>query len=362
VLRAGENVRSDSNGREVPKVELLSEHEKQLDRYLQENKKDEAIQLLHDLIVDSAREKNFDRAEALRDKLYEVDPLAITEIVKTGEVIEAEKRSAIDKDHLELWADFYESLTAEETNTLFYGMQQVDFEKDHMVFKQGEICSRIYFIDKGRLKMIYRLGDQTIALKTLGPGDIVGEDTFFFSDAFCTTSVITDSAVRMRVLDKDDLAILNEKSPALESKIIDYCLKLESVCNLLKARKLERRVNRRISLPGKILVRILKEGDDPEDNTFHGELLDISASGMAFIIKTTRKFAKLLLGRNLELKLTFDEIGSDMHVDAEGTVVAVNREPFSEYIVHTDFGRDLKRSVIDDLEDLRTTLIKPIRR
>jgi CRP-like cAMP-binding protein len=342
-------------------MEHLGEHEKKLDRYLQENKKDEAVQWLYQLIIDSAREKDFARAEAWREKLYEVDPLAIKEIVKTGEVIEAEKRSAIDKDHLNLWADFYENLTPEETNTLFYGMQTVNFEENHMVFKQGEICSRIYFIDKGRLKMSYRLADKTILLKKLGPGDIVGEDSFFFSDAFCTTSVITDSAVELRVLDKDNLAMLNEKSPGLESKIIDYCLKLESVCNLLKAKKLERRVKKRINLPGKVLARVLKDQEQTPEKPFRGELLDISESGLAFIVKTTQKFARRLLGHNLDMKLTFDELESEMEINTVGTVVAVNKEPFNEYILHADFSKNLSRTDIDDLEDLANPPGKPKR-
>jgi CRP-like cAMP-binding protein len=348
-------------GSEVLKVEHLGEHEKKLDRYLQENKKDEAVQFLYRLIIDSAREKDFARAEAWREKLYEVDSLAVKEIVKSGEVIEAEKRSAIDKVHLNLWADFYESLTPEETNTLFYGMQTVNLEENHMVFKQGEICSRIYFIDKGRLKMSYRLADKTILLKKLGPGDIVGEDSFFFSDAFYTTSVITDSAVELRVLDKDNLAILNEKSPGLESKIVDYCLKLESVCNLLKAKKLERRVKKRIDLPGKVLARVLKDQEQPPENPFRGELLDISESGLAFIVKTTQKSARRLLGHNLDMKLTFAELESEMEINTAGTVVAVNKEPFNEYIIHADFSKNLSRTDIDDLEDLANPSGKPKR-
>lgn len=343
-------------------MEHLSEHEKKLNRYLQENKKDAAIQLLCELIINSAREKDFPQAEAWREKLYEVDSLAVKEIVKTGEVIEAEKRNAIDIDHLNLWADFYESLTPEETNTLFYGMQAVNFEEKHMVFKQGQICSRIYFIDEGRLKMFYRLAEKTILLKILGPGDIVGEDTFFFSDAFCTTSVITDSTVKLRVLDKDNLAILNEKSPGLESKIIDYCLKLESVCNLLKAKKLERRIKKRINIPGKVLGRATDDQDPSPGNTFRGELLDISASGLAFIMKTTQKSATLLLGHALDMKLTFAELDSETEIHTVGTVVAVNKEPFNEYIIHADFSQNLTQIVIDGLEDLTNPTEKPQRK
>lgn len=281
-----------------------SEHEKMIEQFLTENNTEAAVQLLSELIVDNAKARNFAEAEALHDKLYEVDSMALNEIVKTGEVIETEKCNAIDKDHLSIWSDLYENMTLEETNTLFYGMHTAEFPQNHMVFKQGDISSRLYFIDQGRLKMFYRIEDKTVLLKTLGAGDFVGEDTFFYADGFCTTSVITESQTKLYALDKSKLEKLNKKTPGLEAKITDYCLKQESVYNLLKEQNLERRVQKRMNLPGQIRVQIYEKPDRPLGKPFKGELLDISASGLAFIIKTTQKSASMLLGRNL--KLIFD--------------------------------------------------------
>ena len=114
----------------------VTEHEQSIEQYLQENKKDSAVQLLVELIVKNARAKNFDQAECLRDKLIEVDSMAVNEIVKTGEVIEIEKGNAIDKNHLAIWANFYENLTEEETNVLFYGMKLMKYPANHMIYKR----------------------------------------------------------------------------------------------------------------------------------------------------------------------------------------------------------------------------------
>ena len=108
--------------------------------------------------------------------MFDVDSMALGEIINTGEIIETEKSNAIDKAHLDIWSKLYDSLDQVETNALFYGMQPGEIPESHMLFKQGDICSRLYFIDKGRLKMFYRQGDKAILLKTLGPGDMVGED------------------------------------------------------------------------------------------------------------------------------------------------------------------------------------------
>ena len=329
-----------------------SDHEKVIEQFLVENNKEAAVHLLTELIIKSAKEKNFVQAEAWYDKLYEVDSMALTAIVKAGEVIETEKSNAIDKGHLELWSDFYKNLTQEETNSLYYGMQAVEYPQNHMVFNQGEISSRLYFIDHGQLKMFYRLGNKAVLLKTLEAGDIVGEDAFFYADGFCTTSVITNSPAKLHVLDKSNLAKLNEKTPGLEGKVTDYCLQRESVYSLLKAQNLERRVQKRLNLPGMVRAKINENQCQQLDKPFKGELLDISASGLAFIVKTTQKSARMLLNCNLQLSLTFAELASDIIIDSSGTVVAVNREPFNEYIIHVEFSRNLDQPTVEKLEDL----------
>ena len=330
----------------------LADHEKLIEQYLLENNREAAVQLIVELIVKKAGEKKFDQAERLRAKLFDIDSMALSEIVKTGEVIEMEKRTAIDQAHLSTWSDFYRNLTTAETNALFYRLKLSKYPANHMIYKQGEMRSRLYFIDEGRLKMFYRQADKTILLKTLEPGEIFGEDTFFFLDAFCTTSVITDSEVKLYELLKDDLVSLNKKFPGLESKLNDYCSAQLSVADLLAAKNLERRVAKRLKLPGKVLAQTLNHKDQPASKAVKGELVDISNSGLAFIMKTTQKVSGRLLGRKLNMKITFEELASKLEINRIGSVVAVNREPFHEYVVHTEFNENLDTVILDDLEKL----------
>ena len=330
----------------------LSEHEKLIEGYLSEDNQEAAVQLLFDLIVKSAEEKHFEQAEALRDRLFEVDSMALSEIVKAGEIIETEKSNAIDKSHLDTWSELYDGLAPVEANALYYGMEAVDIPADQMLFEQGDICPRLYFIDKGRLKVFYRQADKAIMLKTFDDGDIIGEDTFFFSDAICTTSVITDSPVKLYILEKDCLAQLNENAPGLEPKLKDYCHKLESVADLLKAESLERRLKERLNSPGKVNVQNLDPENKPEGLPFRGELLDISASGLAFIIKTTEKSTARMLGRKLNMDLSFAELESDLEFNRGATVVAVNSQPFNEYYIHAQFDKNLDPIGLDELQEL----------
>ena len=60
----------------------LSEHEKLIEQYLSEDKQEAAVQLLSELIIKLAKNRNFEQAEAMRDRLFEVDSMAVNEIVK----------------------------------------------------------------------------------------------------------------------------------------------------------------------------------------------------------------------------------------------------------------------------------------
>ena len=99
-----------------------------------------------------AKEKNFEKAEELREKLYEVAPMALAEIVSSGEIIEEEKRLTMDKSHLKTWARLFDTLTTDESNGLYFAMKSKAFKADQPVFEQGQLDSRMYFIKTGRFQ------------------------------------------------------------------------------------------------------------------------------------------------------------------------------------------------------------------
>ena len=65
--------------------------EQLVDQHIAENKIEAAVSTLYRLIVTYAKEKNFTKAELLREKLYEIDSMALNEIISSAEIIEQEK-------------------------------------------------------------------------------------------------------------------------------------------------------------------------------------------------------------------------------------------------------------------------------
>ena len=322
------------------------DQEKLLQKYLQENNKESAVELLFDLITKNAAAKNFSKAEQLREQLFEVDPMAVDSIVKSAEIIETSKIAAIDEVHRDIWSHLYERLTREEKIALYYGMKNASYEADQIIFRQGEMNSNLYFINAGRLKNFYQKDKHGILLKTIGPGDIAGEDTFF-SNSTCTTSMMTDSTVKLNFLEKAVLQKWQDEVPALAGKLQKYCAELESINDLLQKKELERRAHRRYSVSSNTTVQITVK---PDNKVFKGDLSDISASGVSFVMNTSSKAADSLLGRDLDLKLAFGRAFPDLRIDRNGTIVGIHYQMFNEYLINVKWEQPLDNDTMERIK------------
>ena len=322
--------------------------EKLLETYLQENNQESAVELLFDLIVKNAMAKNFSKAEQLRAKLFEVDPMALDRIVKSAEIIETAKIDAIDPVHRDIWSHLYGRLTKEEKIALYYGMQKASYEAEQIIFRQGEMNSNLYFINAGRLKMFYHKDKHGILLKTIGPGDIAGEDTFF-SNSTCTFSMMADSPVKLNFLEKTVLKKWQDEASNLESKLQTYCAELESINDLLQKKELERRAHRRYAVSGNATIQIAAE---PDNKIFKGDLSDISASGVSFTMSTSSIAAESLLGRHLNLKLTFDQAFSELRIERSGSIVGIHHQMFNDYLINVKWAEALDNETMQRIKSI----------
>lgn len=312
------------------------------------------VDMLMGAIREAARAGDFDRAESLRQQLVELDGLALTEIIKAGEIIEQERTTPkveVDADHLGIWPDLYDTLTPEESDALYEALTETDLQPDETVFEQGNPESRLFFVHRGQLKQIFLSGERETLLKTVGKGDIVGEETFF-GISVCTTSLVALSGCRMSHLDQKILETWSESFPALESKIHDYCLRRERIKDILKDKGLERRKQERFPLAGVVDVQLLSPSGTATGKLFKGNLRDISVGGISFGIRSpNRKNISLLLGRNLEMLLDFPAalgpaLGVEMMVSQGtpkirikhvGAVIGVSHMSGEDYAVHIQF-------------------------
>ena len=329
----------------------LLQKEALVDQYMQQHDAQAAVKLLCELIESYAREKDFEKAEALHDKLYQTDPMALTEIVRAGEIIEAEKSEALDPEHIELWPDLYNSLNTKEANALYFAMQAATFEPGDKIKTQGELNSRLYFILSGEVNCSYSREDRELFFKTLGFGDIIGQNSFF-SASVCTVSMHAMNRVKTHYLVHDATKRWKAEVPALEAKLREYCSKKDRVKQELERTEAERRADKRLSLSGRLSFQLLDKSDKPKAKVYRGEISDVSSGGLSFLVKSSRADTLyMLLGRRIQANLQIPlRSGQHLLISEPMRVIAIQPHVFDDYSIHVKFDRRKGVRFIEDID------------
>jgi CRP-like cAMP-binding protein len=328
------------------------EKEAEVDVLVKQKDTDAACRLLVALVTEYAKEKNFKKAEELYNRLYEVDSMALTEIVRAGEIIEEEKSESVDREHLEIWSDLYGTLSTTEANALYYSMKTKIFEAGEPIMEQGTFNSRLYFINKGEVKALYLQGDREILITMLMPGQILGQMPFFTASV-CTLSMVPMNRVKTSFLETDVLKKWKNDVPALESRLYDYCMHNDPVKKALDEKNIERRTDRREKFFGRIKFVLLDKSGKSLGNAYSGEIADISVGGMSFIVKSPKKESiRMLLGRRL--RVIFDlplKSHQKLHrIDQAMTVIAAQPQAFDDYSVHLKFDIKWVQKMMDAID------------
>lgn len=329
-------------------MDSVVEQEKLIQKYIDEDNREAAVKLLFKLVKACARAKDFRSAEALRERIFEVDSLALPEIIRSGEIIEQEKNQSIDKTHKEIWAELYQKLTVEEANALYFALDTVSCSQDQMVYTQGEHRPRLYFVNSGRLKVYYLKHGREVLLKVLGRGQIAGEDTFF-CNSVCTTSMIALGTAEISYLDSKVLQQWKTEFPVLESKLGDFASKFKKITDLIQERELDRRSMKRVNVAGLGEAYLLDAAGVPIGKPFKVEVADVSRGGIAFYVRITkRETASLLLGQKINVKYLHPLVNASKAIDRSGTVVAVRFHPLEDCSVSVKFDSPIDEKLIDE--------------
>ena len=292
--------------------------------------------------VTAARDKDFNSAELLRDKLLEINPLALSEVIRLGEIIEEEKSSSINNHHIALWSELYEKMTTEEFNGLYYAMKLENYRVDETIIKAGETDPSLYFVNSGAVRISCQCDNRETFLKRLQPGEVVGVAQFFSASVW-TISMTAQNETQVHVLSREKFNELKKEHSALEAKLLEFCSKFNSVPELLKMSGSDRRDFPRYSVGVMINNKLLDPYGNAGKRSFRGELIDISKGGLCFSIHiSSRENARLLLGRQIVSEIT---LGGGNILKCFGVIVGVKYQEVvvQEFSVHVKFFRNIEQ-------------------
>ena len=295
-------------------------------------------------IETALQNKEITRAEALREQLIETNPMALTEIIKSAELIEKTKTANRDKDHFAIWDKLYSTLTEEEKNGLFYSLKKVIVPPKKILLAQGSLNSRLFFIDRGTVSVCQPKGKKLAVLAQLGRGDILGEYTFA-TIALCSATAVTSSEVHLMYLENSATADWNDIHPELYNKIIDYCMKNGQVDAILRRKKLKKQQTTSYAVSGQVAACLLDKNMEKTDTRFRGNISELSVYGTSLGIKCSNKeTARALLGKKLLLNFFFKE--ENTTIKTVGRIEEITFHLYNDYTLHIQFSNKLSEKQI----------------
>lgn len=333
------------------RADSMEQLEHQVMTLISQGEIERAGKKLFDSAVAAAQDKDFSTAELLRDKLIEINPLALSEVIRLGEIIDEEKDTSISNHHIAVWSELYEKMSTDEFNALYYAMRQESYRRHEDIIKIGETEPSLFFLNTGFVSLTCPTGTRNTFLKKLQPGEVIGVGQFF-SVSVWTISMTAQTETQMNVLSREKFKPLQDDFPELESKLHEFCMQYDTIPELLKMAGSDRREFPRYSVSVIINNMLL----DPYGNTgkrkFKGEMVDISKGGLCFSIQiSSRENARLLLGRQIITEITL--INGDI-LKCFGTIVGVKFSEISTRIftVHVKFYHTLEQENVNQVLNL----------
>lgn len=329
-----------------PTREKIAAGEAEVQALAKAGQRDKARDLLIELTVACAQGGDLNNAKRLRDLLYEVDPMALREIIKVNETIEEAMSGSVDENFNLAWASLREALAQDEFLGLYHALDTIEVEQGKAVVQAGSKLDAIFLVNKGNLNVLCRVGEKNVVCKVLEPGSVISENCFQPSQ--WTVTLVTLSPAVLGVLRFEHLVELEKQYPGIESKLRAYYDKSNDLPRLLQGHNLDRRRFARFRADRKISFQVLDKDGKPDERAFKGELHSIGQGGLAFLLRIVKKEnRRMLFSRRLVIAVGL-ETGP---LKFSGTVVAVTLHDPQEhdYAIHVAFAQPVQEELIQPL-------------
>lgn len=333
-------VRAHNVAKTIIAQEKISRREQEIQKLAEDGKTEEAKQQLVELAAECAEQGDYGNAERLRGRLYDIDSMEITEIIRSGSEEIQKGESEFEDEEIERWRELTEELTTQEFNTLYHDLEQIEYGPGEVIVTQGDKNDQLFFIKQGSIKVSYQHGDREFFVKTLISGEVVGEN--FFNASLWTVSLTSLTAVKLLVLHRKKVTGWRKKHAGLERKLYQYYEARDDVFNILEKKNLERRQYERFASSRKIQAHLTDKSGKRLGNPFVGALIDISRGGTSFIIHIAkRENGRMLLGWEIEIILPVG--GKERELVLQGVVLAIQLYDIKkkDYSIHVKFAEEM---------------------
>lgn len=289
---------------------------------------------------------NFQLADKLRDELMERHPMALSEGLQSAGIIEEAKTANLDRDHLALWDELYQTLTEEETNCLFYSLKKIVIPPKKRILAHGAFNSKLFFIDKGKVTVFITKDNKNKVIAQLSHGELLGEYTFTEICLF-SASVVSTSEVHLRYVDVSAAELWTDQQPALYDKLVEFCRKRGKIDAIMRSKTMEKRTHERFIMQGDVHAILLDSEGKKSRSATRGTLSNISASGCCVELHCSKKeTARALLAKNYHLEFSVNPKGQPYTFAHTGRIVRMSFHLHNDYSAHIQFLKPLSETLL----------------
>ena len=317
----------------------------QINELLELGQKAQAIAFILQLITNRAKTKQFKKAEKLRERLLQIDSMALTESIRAAEIIEEEKDASISDEFLSTWKELLSDFSSDEIASLYHATSQRTYPDGESVVRRGDILPTLFFVNDGRLKINVLSNGREVPLKIVGPGEILGSESFFEASVW-TVTVISKGA-SLSLLTWERLQNDKETCQALLEKLKEFCARFSSASSFFTKTNRTRRQFERRKLSGRVAIDLLDQNGRDKGLAAKGELLDLSRGGVGLTLRFSKKSnASVLLGQKVRVGIRPE--ATSVLLQRVGRVMAVRCFDFvgNDYSLHVEFESELSSSEI----------------
>lgn len=294
---------------------------------------------------------DIETAEDLHEVLLASSGEAPEEVLASAEIIDEARVAGIEKNHLQIWDELYDMMASREKAIFYNSLKERTFPQKSILIKQGSLNEQLFLVEQGHVAAILTKEKTNNLILQVGKGGFVGEDTFFGMST-CASSVLAESEVVVKILEKKCVREWAVTAPDLYDKVKAFCRLHDRYEEAYQIKRPQKSRFHRVSVSGVVRADIMDSGMKPTGKKFKASIGNVSRSGACFFIKSSsREVAGSLLSEPLRMIFSVGEKNDLVEFMAMGTVVRIRFHLENDYSVHVKFLSPLGKEKLKYLQE-----------
>ncbi len=232
--------------------------------------------------------------------------------------------------HLLVWSKLYEHMQTDEVNDLFALLKPMVYQTGDEIVHQGDTVTDLFLIDSGFAGITHFDEHSEVLLTSLQTGDLIGAEGFI-RELSWSVSLLAQTELLVRVLERSAFAELTQKHPHLEEKLRYYCNHYDVIPYLINISDTPDQESIGTEITVDSASMLLDDTGEPMTDSLTGRLYYIARGGYCFSLPHLHEDnAHAALGRQVSSDI---ELPDGAHRTCFGVVAGAGRHDWHDEVL-----------------------------